>query len=126
PRKRRGGVAVIIGIVVFAGAVWAMFSLAPRTADRAPVGAKFGVPDRSIRIVACDLGRFPGGQKSALEKIDLLHPDIVLLQGVPIADLPAIGSALAMARHNGADVFYPAQNLYGPGTDLGNAIFARF
>jgi len=115
------GVMFLLGLAVFAG-----FWRATRSSNPAPATATFTLPSRSIRVVSFDV---KGAQRDrALDAIDSMKPDIVLLQNVPTSDVGRIGEALHMSRADqpDGDVFYPSQNFDGPATPFGNAIYSRF
>jgi hypothetical protein len=125
-RRNRTGPITIGVIFVFAIAVFAGFWFAKRSSNPAPPSAKFALPSRTIRVVSLDAKN--AQLDRALDAINSIKPDIVLLQNVPTSEVGRIGEALHMSRaeQSDGDVFYPAQNFEGPAATFGNAIYSRF
>jgi hypothetical protein len=118
---------ITIGVMfAFALAVFGGFWFAKRASNPAPAQAKFGVPQRAIRVVSVDVKDAQLDQ--CIATINAIQPDIVLMQSVPTSEVGRVGEALHMSRASepDGDVFYPAQNFDGPATPFGNAIYSRF
>ena len=119
---RRATILFFAFLVVFGGAFWVAMKWAARGAGSPPPpSAAWGVPDRPLRFVSCNILHGELGLPRVIDEIRKLQPDFILLQKVEREHL----STMTRELRSMPAVYHASENLAGPRASWGNAILSR-
>ncbi len=124
--KSINGRWLVTGLFFLAGlAMVAFYYNAKHRYDPAPAAAQWGRPTNPVRVVLIDAAAIGNDRVKLLNGIKSIPADVYFIRNVEGAMVDTVARVAGLDQGNRPLVFYPAQNIDGPGTSIGNAILSN-